>query len=84
MKKVVKLTESDLSRIVKKVLNETHEKNNDRYMFFSNLEDGIAYANTKPNNVAIYEIKVGKAYDMSKFGIPIYIKPKDFTFETNG
>jgi hypothetical protein len=38
MKKVVKLTESDLSRIVKKVLNESHEDYSDRYMFFSNLE----------------------------------------------
>ena len=52
-------------------------------VFFSSLKDGIAYANNKPSNVAIYEIKVGKAYDMSNFGIPIYIKPKDFTFETN-
>jgi translation initiation factor 2 alpha subunit (eIF-2alpha) len=38
MKKVVKLTESDLSRIVKRVLNESHEDYSDRYMFFSNLE----------------------------------------------
>jgi hypothetical protein len=38
MKKVVKLTESDLSRIVKRVLNESHEEYSDRYMFFSNLE----------------------------------------------
>jgi hypothetical protein len=29
MKKVVKLTESDLSRIVKKVLNESHEDYSD-------------------------------------------------------
>ena len=27
-----------IKKLVKKVLNETHEKNNDRYMFFSNLE----------------------------------------------
>jgi hypothetical protein len=38
MKKVVKLTESYLSRIVKRVLNESHEDYSDRYMFFSNLE----------------------------------------------
>jgi hypothetical protein len=38
MKKVVKLTESDLSRIVNRVLNESHEDYSDRYMFFSNLE----------------------------------------------
>jgi hypothetical protein len=35
MNKIVKLTESDLSRIVKKVLSEQKEAN---YMFFSNLE----------------------------------------------
>jgi len=35
MKKVVKLTESDIEGIVKRVLNE---KKTQRYMFFSNLE----------------------------------------------
>jgi len=35
MSKVVKLTESDLSRLVKKVLKEQEETN---YMFFSNLQ----------------------------------------------
>jgi hypothetical protein len=35
MKKVVKLTETDLNRLVKKVLNEQEQSN---YMFFSNLE----------------------------------------------
>jgi hypothetical protein len=36
MSKVVKLTESDLSRLVKKVLKEHGEETN--YMFFSNLQ----------------------------------------------
>ena len=35
MKKVIKLTEKDLARLVKKVVNEQHT---DRYMFFSNLQ----------------------------------------------
>jgi hypothetical protein len=35
MKKIVKLTESDLTRLVKKVLSEEREVN---YMFFSNLQ----------------------------------------------
>ena len=35
MKKIIKLSESDLNRIVKKVLSE---QENERYMFFSNLE----------------------------------------------
>ena len=35
MKKIVKLNESDLNRIIKRVINE--QKSN-RYMFFSNLE----------------------------------------------
>jgi len=35
MKKIVKLTETDLNRLVKKVLNEQEQSN---YMFFSNLE----------------------------------------------
>lgn len=35
MKKVIKLTESDINRLVKKVLNEQETQN---YMFFSNLE----------------------------------------------
>ena len=38
MKKIIKLTDSDLTNIVKKVLRESHEGNTDRYMFFSNLE----------------------------------------------
>ena len=38
MKKVIRLTESDLNRLVKRVLNESHEEGSDRYMFFSNLE----------------------------------------------
>jgi septation ring formation regulator EzrA len=37
MKKVVKLTETDLKRLVNRVLQEA-EHENDRYMFFSNLE----------------------------------------------
>ena len=37
MKQIVKLTESDLNRIVKKVLNE-QDIENANYMFFSNLQ----------------------------------------------
>jgi len=35
MSKIIKLTESDLAKLVKKVLKEQEEAN---YMFFSNLE----------------------------------------------
>jgi hypothetical protein len=35
MKKVIKLSESDLSRIITRVVNE---QENTRYMFFSNIE----------------------------------------------
>jgi hypothetical protein len=35
MEKVVKLTESDITRLIKKVINE---QKSGRYMFFSNLE----------------------------------------------
>ena len=35
MKKIVKLTESDLNNLIKKVLSE---QESERYMFFSNLE----------------------------------------------
>jgi hypothetical protein len=35
MKKIIKLTENDINRLVKKVLNEQESQ---RYMFFSNLE----------------------------------------------
>ena len=35
MKKVVKITESELAKLIKNVLSE---QNSDRYMFFSNLE----------------------------------------------
>lgn len=35
MKKIVKLTESDLNRIIKRVINEQESS---RYMFFSNLQ----------------------------------------------
>ncbi len=35
MKKIIKLSENDIKSIVKKVLQE---QENDRYMFFSNLE----------------------------------------------
>jgi hypothetical protein len=37
MKKVIKLTESDLTRIIRKAINEG-DSGNGRYMFFSNLE----------------------------------------------
>jgi len=37
MKKVIRLDESDLEKLVKKVIKE-HEIENSRYMFFSNLE----------------------------------------------
>ena len=37
MKKVVKLKESDLTNIIKRVLRENEDRGN-RYMFFSNLE----------------------------------------------
>ena len=38
MKKVVRLSEADITKLVKRVLEETHEDYSDRYMFFSNLE----------------------------------------------
>ena len=38
MKKIIKLSESDLSRIIQRVMNEDHEMRSNRYMFFSNLE----------------------------------------------
>jgi len=37
MKKIIKLKESDLTNIIKKILNENEDRGN-RYMFFSNLE----------------------------------------------
>ena len=42
MKKIVKLTESDISRLVNKVLKEQESPN---YMFFRNLEQLIRQAN---------------------------------------
>lgn len=38
MKKVIRLTELDMTRLIKRVLSESNEESNDRYMFFSNLE----------------------------------------------
>ena len=38
MKKIVKLSESDLTNLIQKVIKETHQEYTDRYMFFSNLE----------------------------------------------
>jgi hypothetical protein len=38
MKKVIRLTESDMTRLIKRALTESHEEDGDRYMFFSNLE----------------------------------------------
>ena len=38
MRKVVRLSETDLTKLVKRVLEESHEDYSDRYMFFSNLE----------------------------------------------
>ena len=37
MSKTIKMTESDLIRLVKKVIKEEGEPNTQRYMFFSNL-----------------------------------------------
>ena len=37
MEKIIKLTESDLTRIIRRVINEG-DSGNGRYMFFSNLE----------------------------------------------
>jgi len=37
MKNIIKITESDLSNIIKKILRENEDRGN-RYMFFSNLE----------------------------------------------
>ena len=39
MKKVIRLTESDITRLIKRVISESHEEGSDRYMFFSNLEN---------------------------------------------
>jgi hypothetical protein len=38
MNKVIRLTESDITRLIKRVISESHEEGSDRYMFFSNLE----------------------------------------------
>lgn len=42
MKKIVKITEKDISRLVNKILTEQETEN---YMFFSNLEQMIRQAN---------------------------------------
>ena len=38
MSKTIKMNESDLIRLVKRVIKEEGEPNTQRYMFFSNLE----------------------------------------------
>lgn len=38
MRKIIKLKESDLTEIIKKVIREGDDMRSDRYMFFSNLE----------------------------------------------
>ena len=38
MKNRVKLTESDLKNLIKKIIIESGEEHGERYMFFSNLE----------------------------------------------
>lgn len=38
MKRIVKLSESDLTQIIKRVLSEEGDMETNRYMFFSNLE----------------------------------------------
>ncbi len=38
MKRVIKLKESDLTEIIKRVLSEGGDMKTNRYMFFSNLE----------------------------------------------
>ena len=38
MKRIVKLSESDLTQIIKRVLSEGGDMEKNRYMFFSNLE----------------------------------------------
>lgn len=38
MKRIVKLSESDLTQIIKRVLSEGGDMETNRYMFFSNLE----------------------------------------------
>jgi hypothetical protein len=38
MKKIVKVSESKLTNLIRRVIKETHQEHTDRYMFFSNLE----------------------------------------------
>lgn len=38
MKKIVRVSEKDLTKILKKLIKEEESSENDRYMFFSNLE----------------------------------------------
>ena len=38
MKKIVRVSEKDLTKILKKLIKEEESSNNERYMFFSNLE----------------------------------------------
>ena len=45
MKKVIKLTESDLNKIVKKIINESYDPDRlyDRGRVISSLKNGTAY-----------------------------------------
>jgi hypothetical protein len=36
--KTISLNESQLAKLIQKIIKETHEEHTDRYMFFSNLE----------------------------------------------
>ena len=38
MRKIIKLTESELKKLITRVIREGGDPNSERYMFFSNLE----------------------------------------------
>lgn len=78
MKKIIRLTESDLQRIVKRVIREQGER---QIKVFANSEGYIVIADYEDKKFYVYQLEVDKGFWVSLDVLKVNLKEKTITYD---
>ncbi len=78
MKKIIRLTESDLQRIIKRVIKEQGER---QIKVFANGEGYIVISDYEDKKYYTYELEVDKGFWISVSVLKINLKDKTITYD---
>jgi hypothetical protein len=78
MKKIIRLTESDLQRIVKRVISEQGER---QIKVFANSEGYIVIADYEDKKFYVYQLEVDKGFWVSLDVLKVNLKEKTITYD---